>query len=57
MYEDLIKDIDMAFNAISCVLVSGDAVDAMALARMKLQSIRKRLSEMDESDVSETREE
>ena len=35
--EEIMKDINHAFRAISSILVAGDAVDAVAVARAKLQ--------------------
>lgn len=44
--KDLMKDVDSAFRAISSIPVSGDAVDAVAVARAKLRSVYSKLEEM-----------
>lgn len=41
--KDLMKDVDSAFRMISSIPVSGDAVDAVAVARAKLRGVYQRL--------------
>lgn len=36
--DEILKDLDTAFKAVSTISVSGDAVDAIALARAKLRN-------------------
>lgn len=44
--EEIMKDIDHAFNVISNMLVSGDNADAVAVARAKLRSAYTKCEEM-----------
>lgn len=44
--KDLMRNVDSAFQAISSIPVSGDAVDAVAVARAKLRSVYQKLEEM-----------
>ena len=53
--EKLIKDVETAYSAISSVAVSGDAVDAVALARVKLREVHVMLKEI--SETAGTKEE
>ena len=46
--KDIMKDINTAFTLISGILVSGDAVDAMAAARVKLRHAFEELKKLDE---------
>ena len=49
---DIIKEIQEAYQAISSIPVTGDAVDAMAVARAKLRKVYTELNNMSE-EVSE----
>lgn len=44
--DEILKDLDMAFNAISSIPVSGDYVDSMAVARAKLRNVYAKLALM-----------
>lgn len=44
--KDLMRDVDSAFRAISSIPVSGDAVDAVAVARAKLRGVYTKLEQM-----------
>lgn len=46
--DEILKDLDTAFKAISSIAVSGEAVDAMAVARAKLRNVYAKLKEHDE---------
>lgn len=46
--KDILKDINTAFILISGIPVSGDAVDAMAAARVKLRHAFDELKKLDE---------
>lgn len=37
--DEILRDLNAAFKAISTIAVSGDAVDAMAVARTKLRKV------------------
>lgn len=43
-YNELLHDLDVAFRMISSIAVSGDAVDAIAVARAKIRRVREELS-------------
>lgn len=47
--EELMKDVETVFTAISNIPVAGEAVDAVALARVKLRNIYARLKEISDS--------
>lgn len=51
--KNLMRDVDSAFRAISSIPVSGDAVDAVAVARAKLRNVYTKLEQM----ASEAKEE
>ena len=42
--DELLHDLDVAFRMISSIAVSGDAVDAIAVARSKIRRVREELS-------------
>lgn len=42
--DELLRDLDVAFRMISSIAVSGDAVDAIAVARAKIRKVREELS-------------
>lgn len=44
--KNLMRDVDSAFRAISSIPVSGDAVDAVAVARAKLRNVYTKLEQM-----------
>lgn len=54
--EELIRDVETAFHATSKILVSGDAVDALALIRVKLRNVHVRLKEI-KDDIQPQRSE
>ena len=41
---ELLNDLDVAFRMISSIAVSGDAVDAIAVARAKIRKVHEELS-------------
>ena len=41
---ELLHDLDVAFRMISSIAVSGDAVDAIAVARAKIRKVHEELS-------------
>lgn len=43
-YNELLHDLDVAFRMISSIAVSGDAVDAIAVARAKIRKVHDELS-------------
>ena len=45
--KDLMKEINEAFIMISRIPVTGDAVDAMAVARAKLRKVHEELEKLD----------
>ena len=49
---EIIKEVQEAYQAISSIPVTGDAVDAMAVARAKLRKVYAELKTMSE-EVSE----
>jgi hypothetical protein len=42
--DEFLHDLDVAYRMISSVPVSGDAVDAIAVARSKIRRVREELS-------------
>lgn len=46
--KEILKELDGAFQMISIIPVSGEAVDAMAVARNKLRQVHAELKKMDE---------
>lgn len=52
--ENILKELDMAFGLISSILVSGEAVDTMAVARQKLRGVYAELKKL--SAEKETKE-
>lgn len=50
---DILKELDSAFQMISIIPVSGDAVDAMALVRNKLRKVYAELKKMDDGNEVE----
>lgn len=44
---EIMKDLDQVFNIISSIPVSGNAVDAMAVARNKLRHVFAELEKME----------
>ncbi len=42
--DELLHDLDVAFRMISSIAVSGDAVDAVAVARAKIRKVHEELS-------------
>ena len=54
---DILMELAAAYQALSSIPVHGDAVDAMALARVKLRNVHEKLKEIDKSTVSETEKE
>lgn len=51
--DDILQDLEVAFKAISSISVSGDAVDAVALARTKLRKVYSELSKPKEEVSSD----
>ena len=45
--DELLKELDVAFRMISSIAVSGDAVDAMAVARSKIRKVYDELSKIE----------
>jgi hypothetical protein len=45
--DELMKELDVAFRMISSIAVSGDAVDAMAVARSKIRKVCEELSKIE----------
>ena len=54
---DILQELETAYQAISSIPVSGNAVDAMALARVKLRNVHEKLKEIDNSKTSDTEKE
>lgn len=44
--DDILKELSAAYQALSTILVSGDAVDAMALARVKIRNAFEKIEEI-----------
>ena len=54
---DILHELEVAYQAISSVPVTGNAVDAMALARVKLRNAYEKLKEMCKSNESDMEKE
>lgn len=48
---EIMKDLDQAFNIISSIPVSGNAVDAMAVARNKLRHVYAEIEKMETENI------
>ena len=51
--DEILKDLDTAYKAISSIPVAGDAVDTMAVARARLRKVYtelKRITDKEEKD-------
>ena len=51
--EELIKELDSAYRMISSVPVTGDAIDLIAGARLKLRHVHSALKQMNEEQKTE----
>lgn len=51
--DDILKELELAFKMISTIPVTGDSVDTMAAARVKLRNAYNKLSEMKISTSAE----
>lgn len=52
--DEILKDLDTAYRAISSIPVTGDAVDSMAVARARLRKVYTELKRiMDEEEKDE----
>lgn len=54
--EDIMKDVNIAFQMISSIPVAGDAVDSMAVARAKLKDAYQKLEAMQNKTDNKTSE-
>jgi hypothetical protein len=54
--EDIMKDVNIAFQMISSIAVAGDAVDSMAVARAKLKDAYQKLEVMQNETDNKTSE-
>lgn len=45
--KELLNELDVAFRMISSIAVSGDAVDAVAVARSKIRKVYEELSKIE----------
>ena len=50
--DEILNELNIAFQAISSISVAGEAVDAMALARAKLRNVHSKLKEYSENEVA-----
>lgn len=48
---EIMKDLDQVFNIISSIPVSGNAVDAMAVARNKLRHVYAEIEKMETENI------
>lgn len=51
---DMLKDLETAYQMISAIAISGDAVDVMAAARAKIRTVCVALSKMHEAEQNDT---
>ena len=51
--DEILNELNIAFQAISSISVAGEAVDAMALARAKLRNVHSKLKEYDVNKIVE----
>lgn len=51
--KEIMQDLNTAYQAISSIPVTGDAVDAMALARVKLRNAHEKLKEIEDKSDTE----
>lgn len=54
--ENILKELDMAFGLISSILVSGEAVDSMAVARQKLRGVYAELKKLNTEEKAKEAE-
>jgi hypothetical protein len=52
-HNELLQDLDVAFRMISSIAVSGDAVDAIAVARSKIRKVCEELSKKTTTEEQE----
>lgn len=51
---ELLKDLEVAYQMVSAIAVSGDSVDLMSAARAKLRNVFAELSKLDGGDTNGT---
>ena len=51
---EIMKDLDQVFNIISSIPVSGNAVDAMAVARNKLRHVYAEIEKMETKNTEDS---
>lgn len=51
--DEILKDLDTAYKAISSIPVAGDAVDTMAVARARLRKVYAELKRITDEEVKD----
>lgn len=55
--DEILRELSNAYTAISSISVSGDAVDVMASARMRLRNVYAKLNEINKSNTPDAEKE